>query len=448
MTAAKLIKFRIDDTVTAVWKLLCLSHDEQNQRIEKLDASLNDVYRNFVLEQYSELDQLKQALMDAKHSFGDAKDLYADVKVEVPQVDSLPIPRQIKAFQKATKALSDEYRERTQTIQTAFAELTRLFDRLGYSRDDRGEFAEDSRRDLTQGRLARIQQRILSLKDEKKRRREVLRTLKMRHQKLIAETQDPISSSIATLLNEENLTQSAIDELETANDELQLVKADRECEIMRLKGELAELYELLIVDHRERKIFATAPTEPNVQALQQEHTLLESQTETRLATILSKCEGEVQRLCADLQLADWKRPRYRGEDQSAAISFYQNAIEDLKALSLEKSQLFQMAHDPERNEQQFEAALEHYRSRTGSRVNLANKENATKTEVSLSSTLFARPELMAKTSAKSLFSDPIEQPPALPKRSGATGEVRRRRLSPQAKHRREVVLRARLPFKT
>jgi hypothetical protein len=87
----------------------------------------------------------------------------------------------------------------------------------------------------------------------------VLRTLDRRRQNLIP-------SGIETSLNEENLTQSASDELETANDELQWVKADRECEIVRLKGELAELYELLIVDHRERKFVATAPTEVNVQA--------------------------------------------------------------------------------------------------------------------------------------------------------------------------------------
>jgi phage regulator Rha-like protein len=176
--SARLIHFRIDDTVSTVWKRMSLTPEEQKARTEKLRADLDEVYRKFVLAQYSEFDELKQTLMKAKHTFLDTKELYADIKVQIPEVEALLITDQIKCFEEATADLNQEYQERRDSIQNAFGQLTRLFDQLGYRLSGRGDFTEPPKRDFTPAQLSRAQQRILSLKEEKRGRCEVLGIMK------------------------------------------------------------------------------------------------------------------------------------------------------------------------------------------------------------------------------------------------------------------------------
>jgi hypothetical protein len=224
-----------------------------------------------------------------------------------------------------------------------------------------------------------------------------------------------------------------------------------------LKGELAELYRFLMIDPRDRKTFPNAPTAANLQAIEAELKTVESQADTRLSVLLEKYEKEVQRLCKDLAIVDWKQPKYRGEDRSAAVLFYKKAVEDLKQLAAERSRLMEMSQSPEKNEQEYELALEHYRARTGSNLNGGTRYGATRTELSLSSALFVSPTKRlpsAKTKSdlsgnvEQLFREkPHENAPTGQKKLATSGEVKRRKLSPKQKSDWDITLRSRHPFR-
>jgi hypothetical protein len=407
-----------------------------------------------VLGQYSEYDRLRQALLKAKHAFADTKEQYADVKIQTPEVESLKITDQIRRFEEASVALNHEYKERTQAIQEAFAELKQLFDQLGEPISERGEFSQPPKRDLTPAQLVRAQDRISSLKEERKRRRAVLRTLRMRLQKLAAETHEPIPPKAKAILSEETVTPAAIKEVEDANEALRKVKTQRESDISRMKSEVGELYRLLRIDVREQKTFPNAPTAENVAAIGNELKKWESQSDSRLGTILASCKAEVDEKCKELAIADWKKPRYHGDDKSAAITFYMTALEELKELSTERSQLLEMSQSPDRNEGEYERTLDHFRSRTGTiEFSSGTRHRATRTELSASSALFVpspRKREDLSVTVKNLFAEQPQTPQdskSASKRIPASTEAKRTRISPKQKRLRDTALRARNPFR-
>jgi hypothetical protein len=440
------IAFRLDETVTQVWSRLSLSSEEQSSRTEELRAILDAAYRQFVLAQYAEFDQFKQSLTKAKQTFAKAKDAYNDNKIPTPEVDSLPITDQIQAFEKATQELNQQYEDRTATIHRLHMRVRKLFDELGYPPSERGEFAVEESEDLTHGKLERLKKRISALKEEKAHQREVFVALKYRFGRLLSEMNEEPPESLQAILAKDQVTQAATDALEKAVKALQRLKCDREYTINRLKGEIGELYRILGTSSRKRKRFSNEPSRETVQALQQELASLEREKEEELP----QYQQEVERLANDLQIVEWKRPKYRGNDTSGAIAFYKGAVQELRGLSDERGRILEMARSPDRDDEQMEAAVQEFKAKTGCILPVQTKNQATTTtDVSLSSTLFgspAQPQAAAKgrtgtpASVKQLFGPVVEREASM----ALSGEVKRKKKTPL--QRQDVVLRSRDPF--
>jgi hypothetical protein len=441
----------LDEAVTQVWASLSLSSDEQSSRTDKLRSSLDSVYHQFVLSQYAELDQLKQSLTKAKRCFAKAKERYNDNKIAEPKTDSVSITDQIRAFEKATQEVHQQYEGRSVEIHRLHIRVTKLFDELDHPRSERGEFADEDPDDLTQGKLERLKQRLSGLKAEKSRRSEVIGALKYRFERLLFEMQEEPPESLQDILAKDQLTLSAMDALEKAANELQRLKSEREHSINRLKGQIGELHRILGTSSRQRKRLPNEPSRETIQALQKELASLERDADEELPRRASQYQHEVERLSNDLHVAEWKRPKYHGSNSAEAIKFYRQAVSELRGLSEEREKILEMAKSPDHDDEQTEAAIQEFKAKTGSRLSIQIRKDSTTTtttELSLSSALFAEPQSITKgrtatpRSVKQLFEPVVKKEVSLTPSKQLKSN---RSSSPQ--RRREVVLRSRDPFR-
>jgi hypothetical protein len=158
LNAEQTVTVRVDETITGIWGRLSIFPEEQASRLEGLNARLQEVDQQFVMDQYSELYQIRQSISAAKALFADTKDSYGDLKIQVPDVASLPLKQRLSAFQSATSAITEEHRDRVEVIRKTFRVISRLFDGLGYAADDRSEFAANGEKDMTLAKQKRLQQ--------------------------------------------------------------------------------------------------------------------------------------------------------------------------------------------------------------------------------------------------------------------------------------------------
>jgi hypothetical protein len=118
------------------------------------------------LDPYTEFDELKQSLFDPKTQFTEIKEAYADMKITGPQVASLPFKEQLTAWQKRDSRDHQSIQTPGRNDSRTFRILCRLFDRLGYSVEERGEFATLKHNDMTTEKLKRLQDCVQAMKAE------------------------------------------------------------------------------------------------------------------------------------------------------------------------------------------------------------------------------------------------------------------------------------------
>jgi hypothetical protein len=410
----------------------------------------------------SEYNELRRALLNLKLKFERQKARYGDMRIPTPDVGTLPIGEQFKFFQSSLDELEAAYSDRTTEVHKAYDELSTLYKQLGYTKADQGEFADEDRLDLTASKLVKLRKEISTLHAEQSRRDAVHGTLKDLYTRLIEETKEQVPPQLKTLLSSPSTGGQSFRQLETAVEELKALKGQREFHIHRIQSEITTLYQTLAVDVRDRMTFSAAPTAQNLKELQAELDFIESEKPARLPTVVSVYEREVDRLCDDLHIPSYKRPHYRGADSMAAISFYASSIEDLKSLSAERTHIQELAAQAENDvygaSEELEAAVENFKKRTGSDVELSPRSPGTKTELALTSSFTQdtpskrsnRKPLAGATddnlaaSAKQLFGRP-KTPQSARKTYGAP--PRMRRLSPEQRHAHDISLRARNPFR-
>jgi hypothetical protein len=124
------------------------------------------------------------------------------METQVAEVASLPSKEHLAAWENASLPITSQYRHWAETIQQTIRIVCRMFGRLGYSVEERGEFATLKDSDMTAAKLKHFL--------ETRRRPELLRALAIRYRKLIAETKVPIPPEITAILTPEKPTQKTI----------------------------------------------------------------------------------------------------------------------------------------------------------------------------------------------------------------------------------------------
>jgi hypothetical protein len=317
----KMVSFSIEEDVLSIWKELGITKQEQKRRVDELQAELNEVYQNFVRAQFGSLEDLKQRLAKAKHTYEQAKKSYGDVRFPYPRTDDLGIPAQIEAFEKAIGQLNDEYEQRTVNIRRLGSEYERLRKELGIE----NEIDLDSS-DFSAARLRRLQNAVSDLKEQRAKRHELIDCLAMRNRKLKA---DLGNEECPTPSPTKSLSLSLVENLEKENDDLSKVRNERLAIIDRLSSDLRNLYTLLAIDKSDRIVIQRIPSSYVIQELENEISFMESQKEARLPLVIELYRKQICDLCNKLEIPEAERPCFYGTDRLSHLSFLIRSLEAL-----------------------------------------------------------------------------------------------------------------------
>jgi hypothetical protein len=123
---------------------------------------------------------------------------------------------------------------------------------------------------MTTAKLKRFPDCGEALKDERERRRELLRVLAMKYRMLIAETKDPTPPEITAILKRDMPAKNTIQTMNDAIDSLQKVKTDRECKISRWTSEFNAPYETTGAALTARKDFPLTPNAETTAAIEED----------------------------------------------------------------------------------------------------------------------------------------------------------------------------------
>jgi hypothetical protein len=253
----------------------------------------------------------------------------------------------------------------------------------------------------------RLQHRLFSLKQEALGRRDAFRALKKQYCALLSELKESPSPLIEPFLRKKNVSRMVMETLKKAIEELENLRIERLREIQTMRSELAERYKLLMIPEHERHEFPDVPTAANIRALEHELNKRSAENPTRAGAALAIYQRQIDKLCAELHVADAMRPTYTGGDPAAALEFYRSAVEDLKGLASERLRLIQMAETLDRSGEEFEIALERYASRSGESPPLKGWRGVTKTELSMSGRSHHEPRVNLSAELQELFVERI-----------------------------------------
>jgi hypothetical protein len=290
----------------------------------------------------SEIERLRSTQRQAMKAFGLSD---SEIQSAIPSVfnaESLLLQLEFsKQSYETFRALSAD---RIQKLGNLVCISKDLFDQLGISIDERGEFDELGDSDFSRDRVDRFKNKIQELRDEITHRFHESESLKSQISNLLTELQTPPTSEQQSLLQSKSVHKKTILELQTLFHSLETLKESRMTQLTHYAIEITHLWDLLEVEDVHRAEFLQSHStigEDDLEECRNEVIRLSAMKNERLPTLIQSQKVEAEDLWEKLHIAAESRPRFDSHlgDQSVSelvreFVFYEAEIVRLKKLTV------------------------------------------------------------------------------------------------------------------
>ena len=313
-----------------MWKVIGLSQNERTNEIQRIESILYSAYQSFVSETSETCEELRSQLRQAQEDFRIGQKIFGDTQSKLQTKSNLSLREQISFTKKAVEDLYSMYENRHKEFDLLCSRINQLYERLGMSDDEKGEFAEVGNTDLTLERLDRFKKRISALDEKIEQRENLLVSLEGRITSLSTELKENLSDDVRDIIESEAITDQALQILEDEEYRLEEMKRQRQEESEGLMNEIQHLYKVFAIDPSDQIEIQTDLSKATLNKLREEIEFLHESRETRVPQVLKELNKEIQNICDSLKIPLRMRPKYQGKDPDEEILFLTEKLDDLK----------------------------------------------------------------------------------------------------------------------
>jgi hypothetical protein len=249
----------------------------------------------------------------------------------------VPLVRQLELAKQSYEGFRSACADRIQTLQNLARIANGLFDRLGTTQRDRGEFSEVGDVDFSRERIERFRAKIQDLKEEIDSRTKEMQSIHGQVTTLLGELGIGLSDDQQQVIGSGSLDPRTVADSRRVVESLQRAKQRRVEQIKQFAVEITHLWDLLNVDDAERGDFLRSHSTISSDVLEScsaEVVRLSRLRDERLPNLIQNQKAEAEELWNKLHIAAESRPRFEGGDLVAEFRFFDSEILRLKKLTV------------------------------------------------------------------------------------------------------------------
>ena len=260
--------------VTHIWDDLGLTAGEKEYAVECLKEEIKQIKQDYLESLKARRDQIianikrrKTTLVTIIHSVKKPEEINES---EIEALATKGTLRERSAeLDAATKLYIHEYEKASEKFISVKVQTDELFNKLGYTAEERGEFNEIGYEDLSDERLERFYDKKAELDQEVSKRIELLGRNEEKIKEILAELDEKMASNIQEIFEKSIIKVEAFDAMEKYFDELQAIKHARHSKYVELAGKLSNLWELFETPDEEKRKFISNHQKLSTQSLQE-----------------------------------------------------------------------------------------------------------------------------------------------------------------------------------
>lgn len=226
---------------------------------------------------------------------------------------------------------------------TEFEELKKqtdeLFDKIGYSKEDRGEFGEIGETDLSKERQQRFKDKIKALEEEVDARTKEFAILKEKILNLTSKLGVGVSPRINQLFESNEISTRSFQIVQEYIEDLSVIRNSRIAQISELALAISHEWDLLGVSEQEKKDFVemhSQLTERCIQNFSDELLRLQKLRNEKLPELIERIKIEIVSICQTLHYTQQEiddiisNAKEVPDDNMATFSEYESVLFNMK----------------------------------------------------------------------------------------------------------------------
>ena len=357
---------KLPDDVYKFWDELGVCHDQRKVDIDKMKKEFSEIVTNYMssLEQKckttrSEIEQIQESQRKAMRAFGISEE---EVKQTLAEIQPVNLLQQLTSCKASYETFKNMCADRIKKLENLVHHSNQLFDSLGISDEERGEFKEVGDSDYSRERLDRFKNKIDELQKELDTRQKKISDYRKEIKELQKEICLNLTEEETNTINSTIYSNDMIKNTEDLVKKLNDVKTERIAKLNQLAVTMTHLWDLLEIPEEERKAFldkhSTLSDEVFSSCEEEIHHLEELRYE-KLPLLIQKQMEELQNLYDTLHITVEGRMiidenKMKGNEAVEQFEKLENEIVRLKTLVVELHPILTIIQEIEEIERNFE----------------------------------------------------------------------------------------------
>ena len=349
-------QIEIHPKLKTIWSKIGLNDDQMKEEINCLAENLYQAYTNFIDESQNLITEYQSTIENLKEEFLRLKKMYRS-DINLPLTDSeSTLSSQITELTDAITSIKKENEERNEKFEQLHTQIVDLFEELKIPESERGNFSLVGSEDLSVQRLKEFQKKLLDLQNMKN-----VRVLKFTEQNqrildLSKRLNHSIDPNILTILHNRKIDLESLHQLSEYSQYLQKIQNEIMERFNKLRDDILELYDLLLIDEDERIEIPIEKSEESMQILKDELRFLSSEANERIPIACEELKQKIKDMEVYCQIPKQNKMRFVGSDEKEEIIFlhsyynklleYKNEVDEIFACAEESSKSYQKKSAP------------------------------------------------------------------------------------------------------
>ena len=348
-------QIEIHPKLKSIWSTIGLNDDQMKEEINCLAETLYNAYSNFIDESQNLITEYQNTICILKEEFLKLKKMYrSELNLPITNSEST-LSSQITELSDAITAVKKENEERKEKIEQLHTQIVDLFEELKIPEDERGNFSLIGSEDLSIQRLKSFQKKLLDLQNMKN-----VRVLKFTEQNqrildLSKRLNHSIDPNILNILHNRLIDLDSLHKLSEYSQYLQKIQNEISERFNKLRDDILELYELLLIDEDERIEIPVEKTEESMHILKDELQFLSSEANERIPLACEELKQKIKDLEIYCQIPKQNKMRFVGSDEKEEIIFLHSYYNKLLEYKTEVDEIFSCAEESSKSYQKKSA---------------------------------------------------------------------------------------------
>lgn len=262
-----------------------------------------------------------------------------------------------------------------------------LFDKIGYSIEDRGEFAQIGDNDLSRERQARFRDKIAELEEEVQQREKEFEKLKEKVTSIATKLGSNISPRVKTLFDTNDISTNSFEVINEYLEDLSIIRNSRVAQASELALAISYEWELLDIPENERESFIDSHsqlTERCIQGFSDELIRLRNVRNQKLPELIERVKKDILEVCHTLHYTKseidsvFAKIKEVPNDNLATFSAYESELIDLKRILIISQPIIDLIHQRENMIKDYEELEKKEKTKDGRNDKIDQKKERIK----------------------------------------------------------------------